>query len=136
MLRRLRKRLKPVSNVLLAVLLGMWVVTATSPCVMVMAMPDSMPDGAGSICDHGPGKPLLNTQTTCDALTSLDCRLPPAHAYTAADVPGDPVPAPVLLATLPVVSIVPDAASQRQHARNAAHISFPPLNLQHAVLLI
>ena len=83
-----------------------------------------------------PGTSGLDAENICGPLASADCQLGDDQTLTITDVSPDFVHIPTLLATQPVPIAAPDAVSLQQHARNAARIPAPPLNLQHAVLLI
>jgi hypothetical protein len=91
------------------------------------------PDMNGMHCpDHQTSAALDN----CDTAAMLDCQLPDLNPPSATSAPADLAVTPVVLATLPIATALPEATAARQRARHAARIPPPPLNLRHAVLLI
>jgi hypothetical protein len=114
---------------MLALLGGLWLLAAAAPCVM--AAPHCPPGMAGdcpSMDHHG-----LSAAGDCDALTAVDCQSAGEERLAATTPVMDFSVVPVRLHSLPVA-----AALQTTHTpdRYATVILSPPLNLQHAVLLI
>lgn len=110
---------------MLAGVAAFWLAAAVAPCVM------AAPDCAGVHTDMScaMGAPAQND---CDA--SFDCALPDATAQATATFDFT-VPAAVILTTLPFVE-PPPSATLRRTAPEQLHSPEPPLNLQHARLLI
>ena len=124
--RKIRSR---TAQTLLALMGGLWLFAAAAPCVM--ATPHC-PSGMTSDCPSM-GHPGLSTAGDCDVLAAVDCQSS-GEERLAASVPVlDFSVVPVRLHGLPIA-----ATLHTPHApdRYATVILSPPLNLQHAVLLI
>lgn len=117
------------AQTLLALMGSLWLLAAAAPCVM--AAPHCPPDMAGDCpsMDH----PDLSAAGDCDVLTAVDCQSSGEQRLAAATPVMDFSVVPVRLHGLP-----PAAALHTPHTpdRYATVILSPPLNLQHAVLLI
>lgn len=117
------------AQMLLAVVGGLWLIAAAAPCVMVTS---HCPPGMAADCpsmDH----PGMSMAGDCDALTAADCQSSGEERLAATTPVMDFSVVPVRLHDLPVVT-----ALHTSHTpdRYATVILSPPLNLQHAVLLI
>jgi hypothetical protein len=124
-----RKTRYRTAQMLLAVVGGLWLLAAAAPCVMVTS---HCPPGMAGDCpsmDH----PGLSAASDCDVLMAVDCQSSGEQRLTATTPVMDFSVVPVRLHSLPVA-----AALQTPHTpdRYATVILSPPLNLQHAVLLI
>jgi hypothetical protein len=117
------------AQTLLALMGSLWLLAAAAPCVM-----------AASHCPHGMAgdcpsmdQPGLSAAGDCDTLTAVDCQSSDEQRLAATTPVMDFSVVPVRLHSLPVI-----AALHTPHTpdRYATVILSPPLNLQHAVLLI
>jgi hypothetical protein len=117
------------AQTLLALMSGLWLFAAAAPCVM--AAPHCPPGMAGdcSSMDH----PSLSAAGDCDVLTAVDCQSSGEERLAASTPVMDFSVVPVRLHDLPLAT-----ALHTPHTpdRYATVILSPPLNLQHAVLLI
>lgn len=114
----------------LLVLMGsLWLLAAAAPCVMVAS---HCPPGMAGDCPSM-NHPDLSMTGDCDALTAVDCQSSGEERLAATTPVMDFSVVPVRLHDLPVAT-----ALHTPHApdRYATVILSPPLNLQHAVLLI
>lgn len=114
----------------LLVLMGsLWLLAAAAPCVMAAS---PCPLGMASDCSptHDPG---LSASSDCDTLNAVDCQTSSEERLAATAPVMDFSVVPVRLHSLPA-----PPAWHHAHApdRYATVILSPPLNLQHAVLLI
>jgi hypothetical protein len=124
-----RKNRFRTAQTLLTLLGSLWLLAAAAPCVM--AAPHCPPGMAGdcqSMDQQG-----LSVAGDCDALTAVDCQSADEVQLAATTPVMDFSVVPVRLHGLPAA-----AALHTPHApdRYATVILSPPLNLQHAVLLI
>lgn len=126
MLWHFRKHVRSHARRILVAGAGLWLVTAAVPCVM--AAPHCPDMGADMHCAEA----AAAAQTGCQA--ALDCALPDAGASAPA-VFDFAAPAPVILATLPATNLLLPAPL-RYLAPGRLRTPEPPLNLQHARLLI
>ena len=114
---------------MLALLGSLWLLAAAAPCVMAADQCPHAMAGDSAPMDH-PGMPAASD---CGELTALDCQSSGEERLAAVSPVMDFSVVPVRLHGLPIVatlhtSLAPD--------RYATVILSPPLNLQHAVLLI
>ena len=124
-----RKTRFRTAQTLLALLGSLWLLAAAAPCVMVTShCPPGMTGDCPSM-DH----PGMSTAGDCDALTAVDCQSAGEERLAAATPVMDFAVVPVRLHGLPLAT-----ALHTPHTpdRYATVILSPPLNLQHAVLLI
>jgi hypothetical protein len=126
MTRHLRRR---TAQGLLALLAGLWLLAATAPCVM-----------AAPHCPHGMSGDCPSMEHAgqsaagdCDALTAVDCQSADQEQLAATTPVMDFSVVPVRLHGLPAVAVL---RTPHTPDRYATVILSPPLNLQHAVLLI
>ncbi len=124
-----RKTRFRTTQTLLALMGSLWLLAAAAPCVM--AAPHCPPDMAGDCpsMDH-PGQSAAND---CDALMAVDCQSSGEQRLAAATPIMDFSVVPVRLHGLPPAAALPTAHTPDRYA---TVILSPPLNLQHAVLLI
>ncbi len=117
------------TQTLLALLGSLWLFAAAAPCVM--AAPHCPPGMAGDCPSMG--QPDLSTAGDCDVFAAVDCQSSGEERLAAATPVMDFSVVPVRLHGLPLAT-----ASHGTHTpdRYATVILSPPLNLQHAVLLI
>ena len=124
-----RKTRFRTAQTLLALMGSLWLLAAAAPCVMTA--PHCPPDMAGDCpsMDH----PDQAAAHDCDALMAVDCQSSGEERLAAAAPVMDFTVVPVRLHGLPLAS-----ALHTTHTpdRYATVILSPPLNLQHAVLLI
>jgi hypothetical protein len=116
------------AQTLLALMGCLWLLAAATPCTMAASRcPPGMAGGCPSM-DH-PGLSVGD----CDALTAVHCQSAGEEQLAATTPVMDFSIVPVRLRGLPAA-----AALHTPHApdRYATVILSPPLNLQHAVLLI
>jgi len=124
--KRIRQR---TARILLALVGGLWLVAAAAPCVAVMP---ACPMGMAGDCAFT-GDSDRSTNSECTTLNAVDCQTSNEERL-AGTVPAlDFTMVPVRLYSLPALpaltrTLAPD--------RYATVILVPPLNLQHAVLLI
>ena len=125
-----RKHQKRTARGLLATLAGVWLLAAAAPCVLAQP-PACPPDMAGDCpsMDH-PGQSAAND---CDALMAVDCQSSGEQRLAAATPIMDFSVVPVRLHGLARAAALPTAHTPDRYA---TVILSPPLNLQHAVLLI
>ena len=117
------------AQTLLALMGSLWLLAAAAPCVM--AAPHC-PPGMAVDCpsmDH----PGLSAAGDCDVLTSVDCQNSGEERLAATTPVMDFSVVPVRLHGLPVAAVL---HTPHTPDRYATVILSPPLNLQHAVLLI
>jgi len=116
------------AQMLLAVVGGLWLIAAAAPCVMVTS---HCPPGMAGDCpmDH----PGMSMAGDCDALTAADCQSSGEERLAATTPVMDFSVVPVRLHDLPVATVL---HTPHTPDRYATVILSPPLNLQHAVLLI
>ena len=124
--KRIRQR---TARVLLALVGGLWLVAAAAPCVATMP---ACPMGMAGDCAHE-NDSNLSTNHDCPTLNAVDCQTSHDERLAATAPALDFTMVPVRLYSLPALpaltrALVPD--------RYATVILVPPLNLQHAVLLI
>lgn len=124
--KRIRQR---TARVLLALVGGLWLVAAAAPCVAAMS---DCPLGMASDCATA-SSPDHSTNHDCTTLNAVDCQTSHDERLAATVPAPDFTVVPVRLHSLPAFPALPSA-----HApdRYATVILSPPLNLQHAVLLI
>ena len=117
------------AQTLLALMGGLWLFAAAAPCVM--AAPHCPPGMAGDCPSMD--QPGLYAAGDCDVLAAVDCQSSGEERLAATSPVMDFSVVPVRLHSLPVF-----AAFHSTHTpdRYATVILSPPLNLQHAVLLI
>ncbi len=125
MLWHFRKHIRTHARRILVAGAGLWLITAAVPCVM--AAPHCPGMGTDTHCAEA-----ASAQTGCQA--ALDCALPDSGASAPA-VFDFAAPAPVILATLPATNLLPPVPP-RHLAPGRLRSPEPPLNLQHARLLI
>jgi len=117
------------AQTLLALMGSLWLFTAAAPCVM--AAPHCPPGMTGDCpsMDH----PGMTVDSDCSALAAVDCQSSGEERLAATTPVMDFSVVPVRLHGLPVAAVL-----HTPHApdRYATVILSPPLNLQHAVLLI
>ena len=124
-----RKTRYRTAQMLLAVVGGLWLLAAAAPCVMVTS---HCPPGMAGDCpsmDH----PGMSMAGDCDALTAADCQSSGEERLAATTPVMDFSVVPVRLHDLPVATVL---HTPHTPDRYATVILSPPLNLQHAVLLI
>lgn len=124
--KRIRQR---TARALLALVGGLWLVAAAAPCVAAMS---ACPTGMASDCALT-SNPDHSTNNDCTTLNAVDCQTSNEERLAATVPVLDFTVVPVRLHSLPALP-----ALSRAHApdRYATVILRPPLNLQHAVLLI
>ena len=124
-----RKTRYRTAQTLLALMGSLWLLAAAAPCVM--AAPHCPPDMAGDCPSMD--QPGLTAANDCDALMAVDCQSSGEQRLAAAAPVMDFAVVPVRLHGLPLAT-----ALHTPHTpdRYATVILSPPLNLQHAVLLI
>lgn len=130
---RLRRQHRLPRLVLAAWLLVFGAVTA-SPCVYAAG---ACRDMVMSDCPDAGGATAENDMPRCGTFASIDCQ-------TSQDTRDTPIqagfdlthPAPVMLSSLPAAVATTDTDSTRRHHLAALDVAHPPLNLQHARLLI
>ena len=124
--KRIRQR---TARALLALVGGLWLVAAAAPCVAAMS---ACPMGMASDCALA-SNPDLSTNNDCTTLNAVDCQTSHDERLAATVPAPDFTMVPIRLYSLPALP-----ALARAHApdRYATVILHPPLNLQHAVLLI
>lgn len=124
-----RKTRFRTAQTLLALMGGLWLFAAAAPCVM--AAPHCPPGMAGDCPSMD--QPGLYAAGDCDVLVAVDCQSAGEERLAATAPVMDFSVIPVRLHGLP-----PAAALHAPHTpdRYATVILSPPLNLQHAVLLI
>jgi len=117
------------AQTMLALVGGLWLLAAAAPCVMAMS---HCPPGMAGDCQPT-DQPGLYTAGDCDSLAAVDCQTAGEARLAATASVMDFSVVPVRLHALPMAS-----ALQSTHTpdRYATVILSPPLNLQHAVLLI
>lgn len=124
--RKIRNR---TAQNLLALVGSLWLLAAATPCVM--AMPQCPPNMAGNCMPTD--QPVMAAVADCDALTAVSCQV-------GSDERLAPAAAVIDFSVVPVrLHALPDAAALHKILtpdRYATVILAPPLNLQHAVLLI
>jgi len=117
------------AQTLLALMGSLWLLAAAAPCVM--AAPHCPPGMAGDCpsMDH----PGMSVDSDCSTLAAVDCQSSGEERLAATTPVMDFSVVPVRLHGLPVAALL-----HTPHApdRYATVILSPPLNLQHAVLLI
>ena len=124
-----RKTRYRTAQTLLALMSSLWLLAAAAPCVMAAPdCPQGMASDYPSMDHHG-----LSAASDCDVFTAVDCQSSGEQRLAAATPVMDFSVVPVRLHGLP-----PAAALHTPHTpdRYATVILSPPLNLQHAVLLI
>lgn len=127
-----RKHQKRTARGLLATLVGLWLLAAAAPCVMAQP-PACPPDMVGNHCPHE-GQSALDAADSCDALATLNCRLPNPNPPSAAlDIPA---PAPVLLQTFSMALDVIQADRLSHFAHTTVDPPTPLLNRKQSRLLI
>ena len=117
------------ARALLALVGGLWLVAAASPCVA--AMP-ACPMGMASDCALT-SHPDLSTNHDCTTLNAVDCQTSHDERLAATAPALDFTIVPVRLYSLPALPALTRALTPDRYA---TVILVPPLNLQHAVLLI
>ena len=133
MLRWFRRKLKPIARGLLATAASLWLVAAAAPCVMAQTRP-AEPASAPCSMNKGMATDMTNMKD-CGPVTAANCKLPDINTPLAAAL-GDLAATPVLLTTLPVLTILPQT---RQHPQNdyfTPDIPAPPLHIQHLTLIL
>jgi hypothetical protein len=117
------------AQILLALMSSLWLFAAVAPCVM--AAPSCPPGMAGDCPSMD--QPGLTVAGDCNVFAAVDCQSSGEQRLAASTPIMDFSVVPV---RLPGLSLV--AALRTTHApdRYATVILTPPLNLQHAVLLI
>jgi hypothetical protein len=125
-----RKTRFRTAQTLLALLGSLWLLAAAVPCVMAAPhCPMKSMSGDCPSTDH----PSMATAGDCDTLAAVDCQGSGVERLAATTPAMDFSVVPVRLHSLPLVTTLHTA---RNPDRYAAVILSPPLNLQHAVLLI
>ena len=127
-----RKNRKSIARGLLAVAVSLWVVAAAAPCVMAQPRPADpavpCPMSKGMATD-------MTDMKDCGTVMAVNCQLPDLNTPLAAAL-GNLAATPVLLMTLPVLTILPQS---RQHPQNdffTPDIPAPPLHIQHLTLIL
>ncbi len=127
-----RKRRRNIARGLLAAMGSLWLVAATSPCVM--AQPHQM-DQASFHCPMDEGIAAKAMSSDCGPVVAVGCQLPDLNSPPVA-APGDLAVTPVLLTTLPVSIILPRIQGQSRHDFSTPDIPAPPLHIQHLTLIL
>lgn len=117
------------SHAILALVGVLWLVAAVAPCVAAMS---SCPMGMSGDCPSTTGHDH-STNPDCTALNAVDCQTSNEARLVVALPVLDFTMVPVRLYNLPAL---PGLSPAHAPDRYAAVILHPPLNLQHAVLLI
>lgn len=124
-----RKTRNRTTQTLLALVGSLWLLAAATPCVM--AMPQCPPDMAGNCIPTD--QPVMAAVVGCDALTAVSCQVSGDERLAPAAAGIDFSVVPVRLHALPVAAALHKTLTPDRYA---TVILSPPLNLQHAVLLI
>lgn len=124
--KRIRQR---TARAVLALVGGLWLVAAAAPCVAAMS---SCPMGMNGDCPSmtDPGH---STNPDCTALNAVDCQTSHEERLVMPLPALDFTMVPVRLHSLPALPGLHPAHAPDRYATVILH---PPLNLQHAVLLI
>lgn len=117
------------AQTLLALMGSLWLLAAAAPCVM--AAPHC-PPGMASDCPST-DLPGLSAADDCDVLAAVDCQRSSEVRLAATTPVMDFSVVPVRLHGLPVAAALHTTPTPDRYA---TVILSPPLNLQHAVLLI
>ena len=124
--KRIRQR---TARVLLALVGSLWLVAAAAPCVAAMS---ACPMGMAGDCAHE-NDSNLSTNHDCTTLNAVDCQTSHEERLAATAPALDFTMVPVRLYSLPALPALTRALAPDRYA---TVILVPPLNLQHAVLLI
>ena len=124
--KRIRQR---TARAVLALVGGLWLVAAAAPCVAAMS---TCPMGMSSDCLSTNGQDRA-TNPDCTTLNAVDCQTSSEERLVVTPPALDFTMAPVRLHSLPALPGVSPAHAPDRYATVILH---PPLNLQHAVLLI
>jgi len=124
--KRIRQR---TARALLALVGGLWLVAAAAPCVAAMS---ACPMGMAGDCVHTSNSDL-STDSECTSLNAVDCQTSHEERLAATTPAPDFTMVPVRLYSLPALPALTRALAPDRYA---TVILVPPLNLQHAVLLI
>lgn len=124
-----RKTRFRTAQTLLGLMGALWLLAAAVPCVM------AAPHCSSDMTSDSPSKPLpgLYAADDCDVLAAVDCQSSGEGRLAVSAPVMDFSVVPVKFYSLPALPTVPGA---RSPDRYATVILVPPLNLQHAVLLI
>jgi len=117
------------AQTLLALMGSLWLFAAAAPCVM--AAPHCPPGMTGDCpsMDH----PGMSVDSDCSTLAAVDCQSSGEERLAATTPVMDFSVVPVRLHGLPVAAALHTTPTPDRYA---TVILSPPLNLQHAVLLI
>ncbi len=124
--RKIRYR---TAQTMLALVGGLWLLAAAVPCVMAMS---HCPPGMAGDCPPT-AQPELSAAGDCDVLAAVDCQSSGEERLVPTVPVMDFSVVPVRLHGLPAAAVL---HTPHTPDRYATVILSPPLNLQHAVLLI
>jgi hypothetical protein len=117
------------ARTMLALVGGLWLLAATVPCVMAMShCPQDKAAGCPPTDQSG-----LTATDNCDTLTAVGCQITGEERLAATSPVMDFSVVPARLHGLPAAVVL---RTPHTPDRYATVILSPPLNLQHAVLLI
>lgn len=129
-----RKNRKGIARGLLAVAGSLWLVAAAAPCVMAQTHQVN-PVSAPCSMSQGMAHTDMADMRDCGPVMAVNCKLPDLNTPLAAAL-SNLAATPVLLVTLPVLTILPQS---RQHPQNdffTPDIPAPPLHIQHLTLIL
>lgn len=117
------------ARAVLALVGGLWLVAAAAPCVAAMS---SCPMGMSGDCTSANSQDRA-PNPDCTTLNAVDCQTSNEERLVVTLPALDFTMVPVRLHSLPALTVLSRAHAPDRHATVILH---PPLNLQHAVLLI
>lgn len=134
MLRWHRNKLKTLGRGVLALAGSLWLIAAATPCVVAQTV-DKYTDfrQCPVHVKHSETEPSVVSQ--CCPVAAIDCQIPQTGTPLTVAF-GSFAVAPVLLTTLPVTIVQPDAVRYQRQDILAPDIPAPPLHIRHLTLLI